>query len=83
MNTVNEDRLDPVEAGAPTDEIEITPEMIRAGVEACSLWSACDLDEWKAIDIYRQMERARRATAASSEEKWRRVGLYIRQTVGG
>ena len=54
---------------ASTDEIEITPEMIRAGVEACSLWSACDLDEWKAIDIYRQMERARRATAASKKTK--------------
>ena len=48
--------------GAPgrNDEIEITPEMIAAGVEACSFWDIGDPDEWKAVDIYRQMERARR-----------------------
>lgn len=62
MPTVRESRPDSG-AGAPADEIEITPEMLRAGVDAIDLWSASDLSEWKAIDVYRQMERARRATA--------------------
>jgi hypothetical protein len=47
--------------GAPVDEIEITPEMIEAGIDACAYWDSCDLDEWRVIDIYREMERARRA----------------------
>lgn len=44
----------------PRDEIEITPEMLAAGIEAVEMWSASDLPEWKAVDIYRQMELARR-----------------------
>jgi hypothetical protein len=32
MDDVNGSRLDSIEAGAPADEIEITPEMIEIGV---------------------------------------------------
>ena len=49
------------------EEIEITPEMIAAGVEAESLWDSGDLPEWKIIDIYRQMERARRGLTANEK----------------
>jgi len=48
--------------GAP--EIEVTPAMIAAGVEACGLWDRGDPDEWRVHDIYRRMELARRGTMA-------------------
>jgi hypothetical protein len=48
------------EAGAP--EIEITDDMIAAGVKACELWDSGDPPEWKAWSIYSAMERARRQT---------------------
>ena len=51
----------PEGAGAP--EIEITPEMVAAGVLACERWKLADEAEWKVFDIYREMERARRAKA--------------------
>jgi hypothetical protein len=54
------------EAGAP--EIKITDEMIAAGVKACEHWELADAPEWKAVDIYREMERARRATASPPPE---------------
>jgi hypothetical protein len=51
------------------DEIEITPEMIEAGMEALSLWDFYDLDEWKVADIYRAMESVHRAvTVAKTSE---------------
>jgi hypothetical protein len=51
------------------DEIEITPEMIKAGMEALSLWDFYDLDEWKVADIYRAMESVHRSvTAAKNSE---------------
>jgi hypothetical protein len=66
MAVIPSPSADSVGAGGPEDEIEITPEMIEAGIEACGMWSLSDLDEWKAIDIYRQMERARRRSMATS-----------------
>ena len=53
----------PAGAGAPEIEIEITPAMIAAGVLASERWELADDAEWKVFDIYREMERARRATA--------------------
>lgn len=38
MDHVHSSSLDPVEAGAPEQEIEITPEMIGAGVHV--LWGS-------------------------------------------
>lgn len=40
-----------------TDEIEVTPEMIEAGIRAMSCWA--DYDEM-AEDVYVAMERVRR-----------------------
>ena len=53
MTDVNSPSLDPVEAGAPEKEIEITPEMIEAG--ATELYRH-DLDLW-------EKEKVRRAVA--------------------
>jgi hypothetical protein len=40
------------------DEIEITPEMIKAGARACILMGCYDETESVAITIYEAMERA-------------------------
>jgi hypothetical protein len=42
MDCVHSQSLDSVEAGAPANEIEITPEMIEAGVDA--LWASCAIE---------------------------------------
>ena len=47
-------------AGAPGTDIEVTPAMIEAGVEAMALWNFGDPDEWKVPHIFRTMEQARR-----------------------
>ncbi len=47
--------------GAP-EEIEITPAMIEAGIEAYRLWDRDDPTAWKVADIFVEMEKARRAT---------------------
>jgi hypothetical protein len=51
-------------SGAPDDadkipEPEITPEMIKAGLEAFALWDRGDPAEWKITHVYRAMEHAR------------------------
>lgn len=52
------------------EEIEITDEMIEAGIKALERWDFCDLSEWKVFDIYREMERAhRRVMAIQKPEK--------------
>ncbi len=40
------------------DEMEITPEMIKAGIEAYSLFESCDLGEWVVPAIYSAMRKA-------------------------
>jgi len=45
--------------GAP-EEIEITPPMLKAGLEAYALWDREDDWEYIVIDVYRSMEMARR-----------------------
>ncbi len=40
-------------------EIEITPAMIEAGVEALALWDRGDSDEWKVWHVYQEMHKAR------------------------
>lgn len=76
-------RPDTTGAGAPgrNDEIEITPEMIAAGVDACSFWDIGDPDEWKAVDIYRQMERARLTTASEAFPSVAAQNSAIRRTI--
>jgi hypothetical protein len=54
------------EAGAPGRVIEITPEMIEAGLEARAAWdSRFEETEGLVIQIYEAMERARCASVAS------------------
>ena len=52
------------ETGAPETEIEVTPEMIEAGVEEYSLFSSGDRGEWVVAAVYRAMEKMRRAKEA-------------------
>lgn len=59
MANVNESCPDGIGAGAPESEIEITPSMIEAGVEALAFWDRDDRDEWKVWYVYREMEKAR------------------------
>jgi hypothetical protein len=51
-------------AGAPDAEIEVTTEMIEAGIEAYCLWDRDDPTEWKVADIFRQMAKAKRESTA-------------------
>jgi hypothetical protein len=53
------------EAGAPDDEIEITPEMIEAGYEASRLYDRDDPKEWEMAAVYRAMEKERRRSHGS------------------
>ena len=39
------------------DEIKITPEMIRAGVDEYAMFSSQDRGEWVVAAVYRAMER--------------------------
>jgi len=41
-------------------EIEISDEMIEAGIEALELWDFGDLPEWKVASVYKAMELARK-----------------------
>jgi hypothetical protein len=51
---------DSAEAGAPVDEIEITPAMVEAGaVEVASYDPECGTSRDVAIDVFRAMLRAR------------------------
>ena len=54
------DKAEDRPAHEPTDEIEVTPEMVEAGIGAMSKWS--DYDEM-AEDVYVAMERVRRRGA--------------------
>jgi hypothetical protein len=47
------------EAGAPAGEVEITPDMIEAGIEEYALFSSGDPGRWVVAAIYRAMEKAR------------------------
>ena len=42
-----------------SDEVEITPRMIEAGVEAYALFELLDPGDWIVSAVYRAMERAR------------------------
>ena len=48
-------------AGAPAEEIEITPEMIEPGVAASRLYDREDPKSWEVAAVYEAMERHRRA----------------------
>jgi hypothetical protein len=45
---------------ADSPEIEISDEMVAAGIKALEIWDSDDLSEWKVFDVYREMEIARR-----------------------
>jgi hypothetical protein len=45
-------------------EIEVTPEMIEAGVRAFELWDSADLPEHIVWSVYKAMELARRKATA-------------------
>ena len=46
-------------AVAPDAEVEVTPNMIEAGIKAFSLWDDGDPAEWIVADVYRSMTAAR------------------------
>jgi hypothetical protein len=48
------------------EEIEVTPEMMRAGIEEYALFSFEDRGEWVVSAIYRAMERAKADLGAQS-----------------
>jgi hypothetical protein len=47
-------------------EVEITPEMMEAGLAAFRLWEWGDDPEWAVEWVYRDMETARRARATTA-----------------
>lgn len=49
--------------GLPETEIEITPEMIEAGVRAFYLYDRGDPAEWIVWAVFVEMEKARHAKA--------------------
>lgn len=52
-------------AGAPETEIEVTPEMIEAGVEESCLYDREDPKSWEVEAVYRAMESCRRKVMAT------------------
>ena len=60
-HTDSVDRVASGSAGAPAiaDEIEITPEMVEAGISASDCYDFYDPDEWRLAAIYRAMTKAR------------------------
>lgn len=68
MNTLNFSRADSKGTGALEDEIEITPAMIRAGLDALALWDRGDSDEWKVWHVYHEMEKVRASGLSSLAE---------------
>jgi hypothetical protein len=59
----DKDRTDS-SAGAPADEMEITPEMIAAGLRAFGEWdSRIEEPAGLVIEVYRAMREAREAAA--------------------
>jgi hypothetical protein len=60
--------LERSEAGAPEHEIEITAEMIGAGIKAIEIWDSGDLPEWKVVSVYKAMERARKGAMVTRME---------------
>jgi hypothetical protein len=61
MSDVHLPRLDGIEAGAPENEVEITPEMIEAGAEVvCRCFddpTGHSYGEHVAVEVYRAMRR--------------------------
>lgn len=57
----------PAPTGRLPTEIEITPEMMEAGLKVCSLLEAGDPDEWLVSAVYSAMERAKEAAAHRPE----------------
>jgi hypothetical protein len=51
-----------MDANEKLEEIEITPEMIEAGLEAYSVFSSQDRGEWVICAIYEAMFKARPQT---------------------
>lgn len=46
------------------DEIEISDEMVEAGIKALEIWDSADLPEHVVYSVYKAMELARRKTTA-------------------
>ena len=68
-DTASSSRTDSISAGAPADEIEITPEMIAAGVSAlCAYEPEFDFKE-------EGVDRIFRAMLAASIKKWVVTGV--------
>jgi hypothetical protein len=49
------------DADTEAEDIEITPEMLRAGIEEYALFDSQDPGEWVVSAIYRAMRKSRRA----------------------
>jgi hypothetical protein len=50
--------------GSSTDEIEVTPEMLKAGIDEYALFEFADPGEWVVSAIYRAMVRANKRSTA-------------------
>jgi hypothetical protein len=46
------------------DEIEVTPEMLKAGLDEYALFDSVDPGEWVVSAVYRAMARAARGATA-------------------
>ena len=46
------------------DDIEVTPEMLRAGIEEFCLFDSEDRGEWIVTAVYRAMAKVKEAAAA-------------------
>jgi hypothetical protein len=70
MKNVQGESLDRIEAGAPADEIEITPAMIEAGaVEVASYSPETGTAQEAAVDVFRAMLRAARRPSNVGSQK--------------
>jgi len=59
----------------PTEEIEVTPDMVEAGYSASRLYDREDPKEWELTAVYRAMERARRQFTAADHRQGKRNPL--------
>jgi hypothetical protein len=57
---------DAVEAGAPACGIEVTEEMIKAGLKEARLYDHDDPKEWEIAAVYEAMEKARRCSMGTA-----------------
>jgi hypothetical protein len=64
--TMGRDRMPDLAATEPTNAIEITPEMIAAGMEEYALFDSRDCGEWVVAAVYRAMETVRACRGAGT-----------------